>query len=705
MIFQSIDEDLGELDFPAFHDRLENHVFVVRDILKSDKSFNRTMKELYDYMKQGFERVEVRTHPLKFRFKNLDKEPIKTMQIRHFIINLIYWYPFMVLDRVNDLNDSHIYKEACCPTKKSSLNYVNNKIIRAYRETYDTSVISAALDDLVHLLTLINKDFAVIMATTLDMESFSDLRERYPRFKELTETTLEEGMQPKEIEDQLASNLKELVNIIDNDPDNNIKPFLITGVGINKGQFSQFAINGGLKPDIEGNVIPTPINSSYIYGGLNSVPNFYIDGQAGCKPLIMNKTVMGRSGHFAYKTMTLAAGYMLSRTVDDCHSARPINFKVVDEDYLNKIDMRYYVDDDGNLHRINAETDTHLIGQTIKLRDPSTCCAHDGICPICYGDLYYTNNDPNFNPGRFAATQVNNPIQQKILSSKHMNATRSDMIEFDDSFSRFFVLDTSKVRLNSDSKEDFNDWNLVISEEDCFINDDLNQDVDFNCYTEIFTLINKKTNEAVNIQEKSSRNIFFYGDIAQMFKKKGDGYIGVNLGKLDYETPIGTINIENNELSTPLKNIIKLLDRVPHYGCNTIDELINKFCQLTLEAGMSVMLVHCSMLVKGLIRRMDNILQEPDWSNAEECENYQILTTTNALINHPSLTVSISFESMNKQIISPYTYEKYKPSDYDTFYKEDLYNDSKRYYAEQKERKRIMKMKKRYAKIKARDGK
>jgi hypothetical protein len=111
------------------------------------------------------------------------------------------------------------------------------------------------------------------------------------------------------------------------------------------------------------------------------------------------------------------------------------------------------------------------------------------------------------------------------------------------------------------------------------------------------------------------------------------------------------------------------------------------------------------MLVKGLVRRMDNILQEPDWTDPENCDNYQILTTTNALINHPSLTVSISFESMNKQIISPYTYEKYRPSDYDTFYKEDLYNDSRRYYAEQRERERIVKIKKRYAKIKARDGK
>ena len=70
-----------------------------------------------------------------------------------------------------------------------------------------------------------------------------------------------------------------------------MKPFLVTGAGINTGQLQEFAISGGLKPDVEGNVIPVPINSNYISGGLNSINNFYIDGQAGPKALIMNSTV------------------------------------------------------------------------------------------------------------------------------------------------------------------------------------------------------------------------------------------------------------------------------------------------------------------------------------------------------------------------------------------------------------------------------
>ena len=439
-IYKPNDEDLGEINYPEFHEFLENRVFIVRDVLKSKKSFNKTFKILYDYLKQGFEKEEVRKHPLKFKFKDIKQEPIKTMQIRHFVVNLMYWYPFLYLDVVNELNDSHIYMPEY-PTKKTSFDYINEKIILPYRSRFDGADINSALDDLVYLVSRINYDFGMLLGTTLDYESFSDLREKYPRFKELTEYQVPKGMQPKEIEDALHDNLVEIMDIIDNDPDNNIKPFIVTGVGINSGQFVQFAINGGLKPDIEGNVIPIPINSSYIHKGVNSVTSFYVDGQSGSKPLILNKTVMGKSGHFAYKTMTLASAYRMSRKVHDCHSPRPIKFDIVDDATLNKIKGRYYYDEDGDLRCIDYKRDKHLIGTTIDLRDPTTCCAHDGICHICYGELWHTNKESVFHIGRFAATQVNNPIQQKILSSKHMNSTRSNKIEFDEDFGKFFMLD------------------------------------------------------------------------------------------------------------------------------------------------------------------------------------------------------------------------------------------------------------------------
>ena len=63
----------------------------------------------------------------------------------------------------------------------------------------------------------------------------------------------------------------------------------------------------------------------------------------------------------------------------------------------------------------------------------------------------------------------------------------------------------------------------------------------------------------------------------------------------------------------------------------------------------------------------------------------------------------MSFEYMNKQIISPYTYRKYQKSEYDLFYKESIYNDSIRYYEDKKKKKFHKKALKWQKKIKERE--
>jgi hypothetical protein len=375
-------------------------------------------------------------------------------------------------------------------------------------------------------------------------------------------------------------------------------------------------------------------------------------------------------------------------------------YNVKSKKHLNAINYRYYLDEEsGKLKVINSDTDDFLIGKIIPLRDPTTCCASDGVCSICYGDLSYVNNEPEFHAGRFAATKINEPVEQKILSSKHMLATNSNILNFGESFNRFFVLNSNKIMLNLDSEEDFSKWTLGMHTDDYFILDDMNQDGDFNYYTEKFFVYNRKTGEVVNIQEDSNHDIFFYGEVAQLIKKKDDDIVGVALDKLQEDLPIATINIANNELTTPLKNIMKLLDRVAHLGCTTVDDMVNQMIQLTIDSDITVDAVHCSMILKGLFRKASDILLPPDWSDPETREDYQILTLTHALIFNPSFTVSASFESLSKQVVNPNTYRKYMKSDYDFFYTEDLYDESRKYYKKKSKQKRLKRYKKKYKRM------
>ena len=683
-------ENLGPINYKDFDEYLNSTVFIVRDICFNKKTHKDCLTKLYNFMKQGFEIKEVRTHLLMFKFDNIEEEPIKTMQIRHFIVNLILWYAFIVYEAQNKIDDSTIF-DCSNPTLNNLYEFMNKKLILPYETIVDSKTINRCLDKIIYKLSKIYYDFSLIMGLTMDMRSFNDLRHKFPTFDDLLKTKPSKGMQPKEIEEMIDQKMKEYLDIIlVQDKENNLRPFLISGKGINNDQLSQLSILGGLKPDIEGNVNPVPIDSNFIYGGLNSITNFYIDGQAGCKPLILNKTVMGKSGYFSYKTMTLSSLYRLSRTVEDCHSKRPIKFEVKTKKHLEKIDRRYYYDNNGELHLINADTDGFLIGKVILLRDPTTCCASDGICHICYGDMHYINNDPYFHAGRFAATQINDPIQQKILSSKHMLKTISKLIEFvnNENFSRFFKVDINKIMLNENSTENFKNWKLIIEIDDLFIIDEVaGENEDFNMYVEKFTLYNKKTEEKIEIQESNKRDLYLFAAISSMLKKDGDQYV-LPLDKVNENDAIMKINIVNNELTTPLKNIIKLLDRKEHYGCTTIDDMINRICELTIESKMSVHTVHCSMLIKGLIRKKDNILLQPDFSDPDDIDNYQILRVTDALIYNPSLTISLSYDNINNQIVNPVTYKKYFKSDYDKFFKESIDDDVYEYYTNKKKAKK-----------------
>ena len=689
-------ECVGEINYDAYHERLTKTVFEVRNIVSSKKEWKALFNEFYTYMKQGYEQERVRKHPVKFRFSDDKAEQIKEIPITHFIVNLIIWNVFRKLDRVDDLSSPHIFDGSKISEDYIS-DYINHTFIAPYHKVVDMISMNKALDDLIYALSQIFTDFGILAGTTMDMESFIDLAQRYPRFREILHTKLDDTMQPKEIEDLLSSSKKEFLDIIINDEENHLKPFLVTGAGINTGQLQEFAISGGLKPDVEGNVIPVPINSNYISGGLNSINNFYIDGQAGPKALIMNSTVMGKSGHFSYKTMILTSSYNISKTVDDCHTKRLVELNVANRKVLKKINGRYYRlpdEPEDVLHIVDMEKDVDLIGKVILMRSPVTCTAHDGVCHKCYGDLYYINNTPSFHAGRFAATQTNNPIQQKILSTKHMLKTNSDKVEFNADFYRFFLLDANKIVFNQDTKEDLNQWILQIRTEDLYTMDDISSS-DFNNHTEVFYLRHKDSDELIPIREIAEegecREMYLFSEISNKLKPLGGDFVGVKLSALDITHPLAMINIVNNEVSKPLKNIIRLLDKKDHYNCETIDEMVNAYNKLTIESGMSVDSVHTEMILKGLIRSTEDILQPPDFNNPDKMNDYQILTVSKALTYSPSIALSLSFEELGRQFIKPSTYHKYRKSDYDIFFKEEIKDEAKKYKKAQKKYKELLK--------------
>ena len=680
--------NVGELDFEEFKNFLDSQVFSVHDMLLIDiENYNMYYNKFYRYMKQGFERKEVRTYPIKYTFTSNPIEPVKTMEIREMIGHMIFWKAFIKIDRVKDINSSHLidFKHL---TKERISNFIDTMIIDPYRKLFSNKKMSRMVNSINNAMKDISDDFNPIMGMSISIESFIKVSKEVPRFNEIIRTRVDPNMQAKEIERLQHELMVEEIEILSTH-DNCLKPILQSGTGIKDKQLAEFSIIGGLKPDVNGNVIPVPINSNFLIGGLNNVTNYYVDSQAGRKSVILNKTSMGTSGYFAAKCMMSSSTVHLSKQlihdinhkkvskhVQTCNSKRPILYIVKDKNCLKKINRRYYYlnSDMYDMRCVNYKTDKWLIGKTIYLRSPITCTCEDGICNACYGDLAYTNSEESFNIGAYASALLNNTIQQNILSTKHLLTTNSEELIFSDEFYKFFVLDASKFKLDQDSKENFDDWIIRIYDDDLF-EFNAKEESDFNSYTDKFYLVNKKTKEEIEIKELNNNlDMYIYSDIMSLFKKSREKEaIEMPLNKIDAEDMyLAIIIIENNELTRPLKNIMRLLDRKDHYGCETIDEIVNKMSDLIIECGHKIDLVHTEVIMRSIVKDKNAILTQPHFDDINRKEDYQILTISNALYNNSSLSVSLSFQDLGKQVVNPNTNIKCEKSSYDDLYRESL---------------------------------
>ena len=87
--------------------------------------------------------------------------------------------------------------------------------------------------------------------------------------------------------------------------------------------------------------------------------------------------------------------------------------------------------------------------------------------------------------------------------------------------------------------------------------------------------------------------------------------------------------------------------------------MIYRFNRLLIEGKIYSHLVHTQIICRNLIRSQRNILKRPDF---EKNEPYTILTVQRALMNHPSLFISLSYERVKEQFRNVLTFRKNKSS-------------------------------------------
>src|SRR5574344_785453 len=121
---------MTEEEFKEFDSLMKKTRFDVREIMSTKKRFTQVYDMLYNYMKMGFEEERVRKHPLLYSF---DGNKVYEMEIRHFIVNMICWYPMTKIGKPEDLDETFVLNCKCLNSGQI-MEFFNDHIIEPYRD-------------------------------------------------------------------------------------------------------------------------------------------------------------------------------------------------------------------------------------------------------------------------------------------------------------------------------------------------------------------------------------------------------------------------------------------------------------------------------------------------------------------------------------------------------------------------------------------
>lgn len=624
------------------------------------ENLNDHFYSILNIMRDGIETEFVQRMAINIKFvDNVDV----TLSIFDYFLNLIMWN--LPLSTETPLTSKYLFFELRF-NKNAIKNYIDNKFLEEHRTHLDNRLCNNIIDDTLYRFKYVD-EFSLYLCNTINDEDTILLMNQNPEVYGYIHSDLS-GVPLEDVKNKGQEITNKLIKAIENS-DHCLADSFITGEGVNRKQFREFAVNIGTIPDGNGGVYPNIVNNSFINGGVNKIADSMVESAKGRQAQIYSKNNVGTSGAFA---RTLGLNNRDSRLHPNplytCSTRHFIQITITDSSFLKRYNNRYYrFRKDGPEYKLNYKKDTYLIGQTLFFRSPCTCASHangNGICYRCYGDLAYTNS--NINIGTISAEMLSSELTQMLLSAKHLLESNIKSIEWVDDFFNIFEVDYNIIKI----KDDFEckKWKILIDEE---INreDDMD-DLEYNEYINRFQIMNPK-GKIIDIYSKTSENIYLSAELSSIISKlpdpNGDKYV------IDMEDIKGMnlflVHISNDELSATLEHVKGIINKYPKIEGMTKDRIIQEFMTATINGGLNVDAVHLEVIISNQIRlglKEDEILEKPQWEF--EDAPYVLINLDTALKNNPSITNTLEYQKISKTLYSPLSYKKNKPSQMDLFF-------------------------------------
>lgn len=262
----------------------------------------------------------------------------------------------------------------------------------------------------------------------------------------------------------------------------------------------------------------------------------------------------------------------------------------------------------------------------------------DYICKTCYGNLYKKNK---LHASLVGGLHLTNQFIQSLLSTKHLLQVNASKVTIPKILSKYF--------------EPYKD--ILISKEDLTIRiDSILEDEETNRnYIESFTVIVEDDEIEITLDDME----LLVDPIQDLIDS------GEELLVIPADSEVFRLNIENTELSTPLKKLLKLLENEDKLNeFDDISSIISELLLLLEKSNLKSNALSLELILRELLRDNNDIQRRP--LNFEK-ENYTLLRLTNALIHNPSLIISLAFEKI-KYVIENNIFDKASESVLDVLF-------------------------------------
>lgn len=544
---------------------------------------------------------------------------------------------------------------------EGNLNEYFNRLISRFKGEVDIDFdeLRESVAEAINEMSDVSGELNVLAGNSISFHDFVRLSSEDPRAKELFTQRIDRKMQFDEIEEKFDKLGKDIEKYFKTNTESELHPFVMSDTGINRKQLTQAIGFVGLKPDIDGSIIPVAIQDNYLHG-LTSLESYFINAKGTRKALITNSRMVRRSGYLTRKLSLSMIDRYHDNNLADCNSRHHVVFEVASQKRLSQIDGRHYYELSESGERVSelktaSASSKELIGKRIGLRSPITC-AGKHVCKTCYGsELSEINKD--LNTGLISVMYLTNPLTQKLLSAKHLLTTNTEKVDWGQGFSEAFSVDMNSIYFSEqDVSVSFTTRDMQADEE---------EDLPYIARMDVHTGPKKKS------EYRTPRDIRFYVDLKALkakdmdYDQETDTYT-VSARNFGSEDAVFTFQAKNNELTKSLEQIVDLIETVDHLGVSDYHGMANKFAELLIENGLSMASVHAEMIVSNLVRDAETG-KRLDFSK-KSLDEYKIIRVSNSVMDAP-LSVSLAFERLDEQLVDLDTYEKDGVSLMDHLYK------------------------------------